>query len=53
MAWGFAREGEPLAWRRAGHAGVPIVAVTSGKGGVGKTNLAVNLVIALLCGVCG
>ncbi len=42
-----AREGEPLAWRRAGHAGVPIVAVTSGKGGVGKTNLAVNLAIAL------
>lgn len=42
-----AREGEPLSWRRAGHAGVPIVAVTSGKGGVGKTNLAVNLAIAL------
>lgn len=42
-----AREGEPMAWRRAGHAGVPIVAITSGKGGVGKTNLAVNLSIAL------
>lgn len=42
-----AREGEPLAWRLAGHAGVPIVAVTSGKGGVGKTNLAVNMAIAL------
>lgn len=44
---GAARGDEVSAWRRAGHAGVPVVAITSGKGGVGKTNLAVNLSIAL------
>src|SRR5262245_15746016 len=37
----------PFMWRRKSGDGVRVISVTSGKGGVGKSNVVVNLAVAL------